>query len=67
VDLETAASRGIVVFNSPFSNSRSVAELIIAEIVILSRKLGDRNMEMHKGIWNKVSSNCREIGGKTLG
>ncbi|CAG8512758.1 7950_t:CDS:2 [Paraglomus brasilianum] len=67
VDLETAASRGIVVFNSPFSNSRSVAELIIAEIVILSRKLGDRNMEMHKGIWNKVSSNCREIRGKTLG
>ena len=67
MDLEKAAQRGVAVFNSPFSNSRSVAELIIAEIVTLSRKLGDRNREMHNGIWNKVSNNCREIRGKTLG
>jgi len=67
VDLEAAANRGIAVFNSPFSNSRSVAELIIAEIVSLSRQLGDRNIELHQGNWNKVSSQCYEIRGKTLG
>lgn len=67
VDLETAANRGIAVFNSPFSNSRSVAELIIAEIISLSRQLGDRNIELHQGNWNKVSSQCYEIRGKTLG
>ncbi|KAH7043080.1 hypothetical protein BKA57DRAFT_398062 [Linnemannia elongata] len=67
VDLEHAASKGIAVFNSPFSNSRSVAELVIAEIVLLSRQLGDRNKEMHDGVWSKVSANCYEIRGKTLG
>lgn len=67
VDLKYAASQGIAVFNSPFSNSRSVAELVIAEIVILARQLGDRSMELHNGIWNKVSSKCWEIRGKTLG
>ncbi|CAH1760280.1 13477_t:CDS:2 [Entrophospora sp. SA101] len=67
VDLEFAARQGIAVFNSPFSNSRSVAELVIAEIVCLSRQLGDRNIEMHQNNWNKVSSNCYEIRGKTLG
>jgi len=67
VDLEVAAQKGIAVFNSPFSNSRSVAELVLAEIVLLSRQLGDRNNEMHQGIWSKVSANCFEIRGKTLG
>ncbi|GMM28658.1 phosphoglycerate dehydrogenase [Martiniozyma asiatica (nom. inval.)] len=67
VDLEYAAESGIAVFNSPFSNSRSVAELTIAEIVFLSRQLGDRNIEMHNGIWNKVSAKCWEVRGKTLG
>ncbi|KAL1921242.1 uncharacterized protein VTP21DRAFT_10958 [Calcarisporiella thermophila] len=67
VDLETAARQGIAVFNSPFSNSRSVAELVIGEIITLSRQLGDRNIEMHQGFWNKVSKNCYEIRGKTLG
>ncbi|KAG0229792.1 Phosphoglycerate dehydrogenase ser3 [Actinomortierella wolfii] len=67
VDLEYAASKGVAVFNSPFSNSRSVAELVIAEIVLLSRQLGDRNNEMHQGNWQKVSANCYEIRGKTLG
>ncbi|KAJ2797374.1 D-3-phosphoglycerate dehydrogenase 2, partial [Coemansia helicoidea] len=67
VDLGYAASRGICVFNSPFSNSRSVAELVIAEIILLSRQLGDRSREMHSGVWNKVSKNCYEIRGKTLG
>ncbi|KAJ1783045.1 D-3-phosphoglycerate dehydrogenase 2, partial [Coemansia sp. RSA 2167] len=67
VDLTYAASRGICVFNSPFSNSRSVAELVIAEIILLARQLGDRSREMHDGVWNKVSNNCYEIRGKTLG
>lgn len=67
VDLEYAAKSGIAVFNSPFSNSRSVAELVIAEIITLARQLGDRSIELHTGTWNKVSAKCWEIRGKTLG
>lgn len=67
VDLEYAAAHGIAVFNSPFANSRSVAELVIAEIITLARQLGDRSNEMHRGTWNKVSAKCWEIRGKTLG
>ncbi|KAH6891994.1 hypothetical protein B0T10DRAFT_282223 [Thelonectria olida] len=67
VDLDFAAQHGIAVFNSPFANSRSVAELVIAEIITLARQLGDRSNEMHRGTWNKVSSKCWEIRGKTLG
>jgi D-3-phosphoglycerate dehydrogenase len=67
VDIEYAAQHGICVFNSPFSNSRSVAELVIAEIISLARQLGDRSSEMHAGRWNKVSAKCWEIRGKTLG
>ena len=67
VDLQYAAERGITVFNSPFSNSRSVAELVVAEIISLARQLGDRSNEMHQGIWNKVSNGCWEVRGKTLG
>lgn len=67
VDLDYAAKNGIAVFNSPFSNSRSVAELVIAEIITLARQLGDRSIEMHSGNWNKVSSKCWEVRGKTLG
>ncbi|KAH6850810.1 hypothetical protein B0I37DRAFT_372448 [Chaetomium sp. MPI-CAGE-AT-0009] len=67
VDLDYAAKHGIAVFNSPFANSRSVAELVIAEIITLARQLGDRSLEMHRGTWNKVSAKCWEIRGKTLG
>ncbi|KAL4942833.1 hypothetical protein BDV06DRAFT_211501 [Aspergillus oleicola] len=67
VDLQYAAEHGIAVFNSPFSNSRSVAELVIGEIIALARQLGDRSSEMHNGTWNKVSNKCWEIRGKTLG
>ncbi len=67
MDLDYAAKHGIAVFNSPFANSRSVAELVIAEIITLARQLGDRSLEMHRGTWNKVSSKCWEIRGKTLG
>ncbi|KAL8280228.1 hypothetical protein RQP46_007342 [Phenoliferia psychrophenolica] len=67
VDLLAAARAGIAVFNSPFANSRSVAELVIGEVICLSRQLADRSSEMHAGIWNKVSNGCWEIRGKTLG
>ncbi len=67
VDLKAAKDHGVVVFNAPFSNTRSVAEMVLAEIVMLSRKLGTRNNEMHQGIWNKSSAQCYEVRGKTLG
>ena len=67
VDLKAARDHGVVVFNAPFSNTRSVAEMVLAEIVMLSRKLGTRNIEMHQGIWNKSSAQCFEVRGKTLG
>jgi D-3-phosphoglycerate dehydrogenase len=67
VDLASANRRGIPVFNAPFSNTRSVAELIMSEIVMLSRRLGDRVREMHEGQWRKVATGSFEIRGKTLG
>jgi D-3-phosphoglycerate dehydrogenase len=67
VDLVTANHRGIPVFNAPFSNTRSVAELIIAEIIMLARQLGDRSREVHAGNWKKTATSCYEIRGKTLG
>jgi len=67
VDLQAAQHRGIPVFNSPFCNSRSVAELILCEIITLSRRLGDVNRGMHKGVWDKSAKNCHEIRGKVLG
>ncbi|CCC70418.1 hypothetical protein NCAS_0E03480 [Naumovozyma castellii] len=67
VDLDFAANKGIAVFNSPFSNSRSVAELLIAQVITLARQVGDRSIELHTGTWNKVSARCWEVRGKTLG
>src|SRR5438477_7039318 len=67
VELSAANKRGVPVFNAPFSNTRSVAELIIAEIVILARQLGDRSREVHQGVWKKVAAGCYEVRGKTLG
>ncbi len=67
VDLATAHKRGVPVFNAPFSNTRSVAEMILAEVVMLSRRLGDRAREMHAGQWRKVSTGSFEVRGKTLG
>ncbi|KAF5385498.1 hypothetical protein D9757_005338 [Collybiopsis confluens] len=67
VDVQAAASAGIPVFNSPFSNSRSVAELVMSELVVLSRQLFERSYELRQGLWNKQSKGCWEIRGKTLG
>lgn len=67
VDLKAAAAAGIPVFNSPFSNSRSVAELVMGELVVLSRQLFERSYELRNGIWNKQSKGSWELRGKTLG
>ncbi|MDR3608486.1 MAG: phosphoglycerate dehydrogenase [Oligoflexia bacterium] len=67
VDLMAAKERGIPVFNAPFGNTRSVAEMVIGEIIMLSRQLGNRSMEMHQKSWKKISNGCFEVRGKTLG
>ena len=67
VDLDGANRRGIPVFNAPFSNTRSVAEMIMAEIIMLARHLGDRSREMHVGSWRKTATGSFEVRGKTLG
>jgi D-3-phosphoglycerate dehydrogenase len=67
VDLTSANAHGVPVFNAPFSNTRSVAELMIAEIISLARQLGDRSREVHDGRWRKVAVGCWEVRGKTLG
>ncbi len=67
VDLNKATSVGIPVFNSPFSNSRSVAELIIGQVIALARRLGEANAEMHAGVWKKYTTGRNEVRGKTLG
>ena len=67
VDLDAARKLGLPVFNAPFSNTRSVAEMIMAEIVMLSRKLSDRIREMHAGQWQKVATGSYEVRNKTLG
>ena len=67
ISSEHATRRGVPVFNAPFSNTRSVAELILAEIVMLSRHLGDRSREVHDGRWRKVAVGSHEVRGRTLG
>jgi D-3-phosphoglycerate dehydrogenase len=67
VDLAAALAEGIPVFNAPHSNTRSVAELVIAEMISLSRQLGDRNTKAHVGEWIKSAVGSREVRGKTLG
>lgn len=67
VDLGAARRKGIPVFNAPFSNTRSVAELTIAEIIMLHRRTFERSTEMHAGRWLKSAAGATEIRGKTLG
>ncbi len=67
IDLEESTKRGIAVFNAPYSNTRSVVELAIAEIIMLMRNLPDKIRAMHDGVWNKSSTNSFEIRGKNLG
>ena len=67
VDLGAARERGIVVFNAPYSNTRSVAELVLAEAILLLRGVPARNASAHRGGWLKSADNSFEIRGKTLG
>lgn len=67
IDLPTSNRLGIPVFNAPYSNTRSVAELIIAEIISLSRQLGDLNSSAHQKVWMKTAKGSFEVRGKTLG
>jgi D-3-phosphoglycerate dehydrogenase len=67
VDLAAAKRRGIPVFNAPFSNTRSVAELVLGEIILLMRQVPKANAEVHRGVWNKSAAGSNEVRGKTLG
>ena len=67
VDLAEAAKIGVPVFNAPFSNTRSVAELTMAEIVMLARRAAHKSAELHRGVWDKSAKDCYEIRGKTVG
>jgi len=67
VDLEAASRLGVAVFNAPFSNTRSVAELTIAEVVMLARRAAQRSMELHGGRWEKSAAGCMEVRRKTIG
>jgi D-3-phosphoglycerate dehydrogenase len=67
IDLQAAKERGVVVFNAPYSNTRSVVELAIGEIVMLARSIFPRSTEIHNGQWNKTASGSREVRGKNLG
>jgi D-3-phosphoglycerate dehydrogenase len=67
VNLQAATKKGVVVFNAPYSNTRSVAELVIGASIILIRKILDKNNAAHKGIWQKDAKGSFELRGKTLG
>lgn len=67
VDLAHAQKKGVAVFNAPHSNTRSVAELVVAEMIMLLRGIPDKNLQCHEGGWTKSASNSFEVRGKTLG
>ena len=67
VDLDACLRRGIPVFNAPYSNTRSVVELVIGEIIMLMRDIPEKNRLLHEGVWQKSASNAQEIRGKRLG
>lgn len=67
IDLQACLDRGGAVFNAPYSNTRSVAELVIGEIIMLLRGVCDKSRRLHAGVWDKTSAAAREIRGKTLG
>jgi D-3-phosphoglycerate dehydrogenase len=67
IDLKTATKKGVAVFNAPFSNTRSVVELAIAEMIMLIRNIPDKSNNMHKGVWDKSAKGSFEVRGKKLG
>ena len=67
IDLASASSAGIAVFNAPFSNTRSVVELALAEIIAMTRRLTEKNAGMHAGVWDKAAEGSHEVRGRNLG
>ena len=67
VDLGAAARRGVAVFNAPFSNTRSVVEMALSEMISLTRRLPEHNRQMHAGVWSKSATGAHEIRSRTLG
>jgi D-3-phosphoglycerate dehydrogenase / 2-oxoglutarate reductase len=67
IDLKSCSKRGVACFNAPYSNTRSVVELVVGYIVMLLRGLGDKNTKLHEGIWTKTDVNSYEVRGKKLG
>jgi D-3-phosphoglycerate dehydrogenase len=67
IDLAAASARGVAVFNAPYSNTRSVVELALAEIIALTRRLTEKDRAMHAGVWDKSARGAHEIRGRTLG
>lgn len=67
VDMKSAIASGIAIFNSPYSNTRSVAEMVIGLSIMLARRIPEKNQAAHLGLWDKTSEGCNEVRGKTLG
>ncbi|GAC1441529.1 MAG: phosphoglycerate dehydrogenase [Mycobacteriales bacterium] len=67
IDLAAATDHGVAVFNAPFSNTRSVVELAISEIIALTRRLTDKSTDMHAGVWDKSAAGSHEVRGRRLG
>ncbi|WP_375497937.1 phosphoglycerate dehydrogenase [uncultured Jatrophihabitans sp.] len=67
IDLDAASLHGVTVFNAPFSNTRSVVEMAISEIISLTRRLTEKNALMHEGVWDKSATGAHEVRGRTLG
>ena len=67
IDLATASTRGVAVFNAPFSNTRSVVELAVAEIIALTRRLTEKNGSLQAGVWDKAAAGAHEVRGRRLG
>ncbi|WP_448629657.1 phosphoglycerate dehydrogenase [Cellulomonas soli] len=67
IDLAAAAARGVATFNAPFSNTRSVVEIAIADIISLTRRQSELDKAMHDGVWNKSATGAHEVRGRTLG
>jgi D-3-phosphoglycerate dehydrogenase / 2-oxoglutarate reductase len=67
IDLAAASRRGVAVFNAPFSNTRSVVELALAEIIAMARRLPEKNAQMHEGHWDKSAAGSHEVRGRKLG
>jgi D-3-phosphoglycerate dehydrogenase len=67
IDLDSASLKGVAAFNAPYSNTRSVAEIVIAEIIFLIRRLYEKIRYAHQGVWDKSADNTHEVRGRTLG